>query len=359
MQVSYVINSLATGGAERMLLRQLQYSSRKPTVYILGGPKDLKPEFVEAGASIVDVGSLEDGYLRAVWTLRDHLSAEKPDIVHSHLPNAHIVARPACMLAKIEDVVSTHHNVAQSPAYQSRVGALEKVTRTIDTTEIAVSDAVGRSQKSSTGLTSWEVIHNAIDVEAYHNKVAESDGIQFDSHSPVFLNVGRYVKQKGQETLIKAMPDVVEAYPNAAAVIVGWGSLEAKLKELTREVGVSDNVFVTGKVPAVSDYYSEADIFVMPSLWEGLPIVLLEAMAAGLPVVGTDTIAIPEIVTEDFAKVVSPQSPEQLAEKMISVADGDTEVLGENAFRQARKHFDITRLVEQHETLYERIYYDS
>jgi len=359
MQVSYVINSLATGGAERMLLRQIQYSPREPTVYTLGGAKDLKPEFEEAGSSIVDVGSLEDGYLRAVCTLRDHLSEEDPDIVHSHLPNAHIVARPACMLARIEDIVSTHHNVARSPGYQFRVGTLEKVTRPIDTTEIAVSDAVRRSQKSLVGPESWEVIHNAIDVEAYHNKVAESEGVQFDSHSPVFLNVGRYVEQKGQKTLIKAMSDVVEEFPDAAAVIVGWGSLESELRELTQDVGVSDNVFVTGKVPSVPDYYSGADIFVMSSVWEGFGIVLIEAMAAGLPIVGTDTTAIPEIVTEDFAKVAPPQSPEQLAEKMISVADSDTEVLGENALRQARKHFDITRLVEQHETLYERIYYDS
>lgn len=355
MQVSYVIDSLATGGAERMLLRQIQHSHREPTVYTLGGAKDLKEEYVEAGASIVDVGSLEDGYPQVVRTLRNYLSGEKPDIVHSHLPNAHIVARLAALLARIDDVISTHHNVARSSAYQSRVGILEKLTRPIDTAAIAVSDAV-RQSLESTGLASWEVIHNAIDVEAYHDRVEKSTGIQFDSHSPVFLNVGRYVEAKGQETLIRAMPSVVEQHPDAAAVIVGWGPLENRFKELSRDLGVSDHVFVTGKVPSVADYYFEADIFVLPSLWEGLPIVLTEAMAAGLPVVSTDIKAIQEVVTNDFAKTISPQSPIELAEGMNSIVENDINRLGEIAHKRARENFDISQLVNKHEKLYERIH---
>lgn len=356
MKVSYVINSLATGGAERMLLRQIQHSRREPIIYTLGGAKDLKQEFVEAGASIVDVGSLKDGYPQVVWTLRNCLSSENPDIVHSHLPSAHIVARPASLLARIDDVVSTHHNVTRSPAYQSRVGTLEKATRIIDTTEIAVSDAVRQSQKNRVEFTSWEIIHNAIDVEAYHKRVVESTEVLFDSHSPVFLNVGRYVEQKGQETLIRAMPDVIEKHPDAAAVIVGWGQLESRLKELSRELGVSNHVYVTGKVPSVVDYYSEADVFILPSLWEGCPIVLIEAMAAGLPVVGTDTTAISEILTDEFAKMIPPRSPRELAEGMNSISETDLDLLGKNALQEVKKKFDISQLVQSHEELYKKIH---
>jgi glycosyltransferase involved in cell wall biosynthesis len=351
-QVDFVIDSLATGGAERMLLRQLQHFDREPIVHKLGGPNDLKEEFVAADASIIDIGDLSSGYFQVVNRLRKELLASKPDVVHAHLPNAHVVARPAAKLAGVESVICTHHNVASSNSYRSTVGKLEKYTRFLDDVEVAVSETVRESHKMSFVSENWHVILNSIDVTGYHEKIKNAPRDLYEEYHPVFLNVGRYAPQKGQKDIIKAMPGVLDEFPKAIAVIVGWGELEESLNKLADDLGVTEHVSITGRVDTVYEYYNSADIFVFPSHWEGFGIVLLEAMAAELPTVGSDVGPIPELIDEKFGKTVPPKSPEDLAEDMISLGKLNIEKYGNAAYQNIKNNYSMNSYVDSYEKLY-------
>jgi len=352
MNVSYVIDSLAAGGAENMLLRQIQHSEREPTVYKLGGSNDLEQAFSEAGASVIDIGDLTEGYFNILTRLYHHLNSEAPDILHAHLPTSQVVGRISGTIAGIDHIVSTHHNVRSSDAYQSLSGKLELLTRPLDDVEIAVSKAVRDSHTSAFGDPEWQVVYNAIDVESYRAKISSSDKLDFQEYDPIFLNIGRYVEQKGQVDLIRAMPAVLNEVPDAAVLIVGWGDLHTQLEDLAEEKGVADRVFVTGKVPSVYEYYATADIFVLPSRWEGFGIVLLEAMAGGIPIVSSDVSGISEVVTDEFGTLVPPQSPRELATAMKSMVDSDLEKLGTAALQRAHEKFSIEQMVRQQEAIY-------
>lgn len=355
MNVGHVVSSLGTGGAEAMLLRQIRYSDRNPTVFRLGGSSDLEAEYEAAGATIehLHVDSLVSpaDLNRARSRFREH----DPDVLHAHLPYAMVVARLAGRAAGIDAVVSTHQRAL---AYPRPIRLAERATRALDSHEIAVSTAVLESQSTIFDRPDWSVIPNSIDIRAFHEQVRQAsppDG--FSGTGPVFLNVGRYVPVKGQRYLIAAMRDVVDARPDAEAILVGHGRLREELEELIARFGLEDHVHVTGKVPVdeIHAYYAAADAFAFPSLNEGLPISVLEAMAAKLPVVGTRIPAVEEVVDEETAVLVEPRSASQLADAMLSVADADGEAMGERAYQRARSRFDISRTVAAHERLYERL----
>lgn len=355
MEVGYLVSSLATGGAEAMLLRQVEYADRESTVFRLGGPVDLEPDFERTGTTVVDldVGSVVSptDLRRARATISDY----DFDVLHAHLPSSMVVARVAGRAAGVDTLVSTHH---MSMPYPTGLRAVERATRPLDSHEVAVSRGVRESQSCRFDVPDWSVIYNGIDVADFNRRVRETDARpNRDPDAPVFLNVGRYTPEKGQRHLVEAMASVVTELPDARAVLVGHGPLHGKLLETVEALGLGDSVEVTGKVPVseIHEYYAMADVFVLPSLNEGLPITGLEALAAELPIVGTRVPGVEEVVTDDVGRLVPPRSPRRLAEAMVAVVTADPESMGDRALERARSRFDIQQTVAAYERLYERL----
>src|SRR5205085_5387397 len=135
-------------------------------------------------------------------------------------------------------------------------------------------------------------------------------------------NVGRLSLQKGQRHLIAAMPMLLERVPRAHAVIAGRGDLEEYLRDLSLEFGVADRVHVLGPRRDVPALMHAIDVFVMPSIWEGFGLVLLEAMAAGRPIVASRVATIPEVVADGETGLLVPAGdPLALAEALAALAD--------------------------------------
>jgi glycosyltransferase involved in cell wall biosynthesis len=151
------------------------------------------------------------------------------------------------------------------------------------------------------------------------------------------------------------MPEVLDEFPEAFAVIVGWGELEESLNELADDLGVSEYVSITGRVDTVYEYYNSADVFVFPSYWEGFGIVLLEAMAANLPIVGSDVGPIPELIDEKFGIITRPKVPEKLARAMILMNKLNTKKSGSAAFQHVRNNYTIQSYISKYEELYRRL----
>jgi glycosyltransferase involved in cell wall biosynthesis len=171
-------------------------------------------------------------------------------------------------------------------------------------------------------------------------------------------NVGRLALQKGQRHLILAMPLLLERVPRAHAVIAGGGDLEDYLRDLSVEVGVADRVHVLGPRRDVPALMHAIDVFAMPSIWEGFGLVLLEAMAAGRPVVASRVATIPEVVVDGETGVLVPAGdPVALAEALAGLAHDSERArsFGEAGRERLRTRFSIEKMVGDTELLYREL----
>jgi glycosyltransferase involved in cell wall biosynthesis len=170
--------------------------------------------------------------------------------------------------------------------------------------------------------------------------------------------VGRLALQKGQRHLIAAMPLLLERVPFARLVIAGGGDLEEYLRDLASEAGVADRVHVLGPRKDVSALMHAIDVFAMPSIWEGFGLVLLEAMAAGRPIVASRVATIPEVVVDGETGLLVPAGDSvALADALARLAHDPALArrLGEAGRERLRQHFSIEKMVGDTELLYREL----
>ena len=166
-------------------------------------------------------------------------------------------------------------------------------------------------------------IHNGIDLPATAAPAGRFRAeLGVTAHVPLALSVGRFHEQKDQESLIHAWRMVAGTHPDALLAIVGSGGLEGRLREAAAADGVTHSVRLVGPRATLAEAYVDADVLVLSSRWEGLPYVVLEAMAYGLPVVSTSVDGIPEAVVDGVTGLlVPPEDPVALGvalERLLS-----------------------------------------
>ena len=189
--------------------------------------------------------------------------------------------------------------------------------------------------------------------EAQH-ALLDQLGLQLEQHSPLLVTIGRLDEQKGLCYLLDAMPLVLQGLPNARLIIVGTGELDESLKAQAHSLGIEGQVLFTGLRSDVATFLSIADLFLMPSLWEGLSISMLEAMSAGLPVVATHVGGFPEVMAMSNSPVgiaVPPKDTLALGEAIVKLWQDDA--YRADASKAARvvveDHFSVTKMMNQME----------
>jgi len=363
MNVCHLLNTAARGGAEMLvleLIKRTESTDVSYTVCYAGKKHELVPAFEQAGAEVICLGSRTDQVqFDPTVPIRFLMAArrKKFDILHAHMPYVQLLAQLVGRAGFVGEVISTYHIPKDNHPKASRhiVGK----TQQFDCHSVAVSDGVRASfqtdGESDTRGATWQMIYNGIDITAFNEAVDASPPLgEFDTDGPVFLNIGRYQQQKGQQYLVRAMDRVTDTIPDAHAIIVGYGPEKTALRELVNELGLNESVTITGEVPSVKPYYARSDVFVFSSLFEGLPITGIEAMAAELPIVGTNVPGVEEVVDEPEAGLlVPPRSPATLADAMIEVvSERDCEQMGQRGFKRATRQFDIDQTVAAYLDLY-------
>tara|TARA_B100001123_G_scaffold162785_1_gene187621 strand:+ start:8567 stop:9100 length:534 start_codon:yes stop_codon:yes gene_type:complete len=167
--------------------------------------------------------------------------------------------------------------------------------------------------------------------------------------------VANFFPIKGHRYLIRAIPQVVRVYPRVRFVLAGDGESRASAELLAKQLGVADRVTFTGEIRDSLELMKRSDLVVVPSISEGLPITLIEAMALGRAVVATDVGGIPEVVEDGVtARIVPPRNPAALAGAMLELlkAPQRSRRLGEAGQAVARQRFSANRMVGMTEELY-------
>jgi glycosyltransferase involved in cell wall biosynthesis len=257
--------------------------------------------------------------------------------------------------------IATEHSM---PSIKSRLQrgidrALAKVTTKIVSVSSAVRDAhIAHEQLDPDKCA---VIYNGIDRwdwsdtarREFEDDFRRRCGIPADA--PLCIVVGRLEPPKGHDTLLQAVPFILKHLPDARFLLVGDGSLQATLEAQADRLGIRDAIVMLGARTDVRQLLSISDVAINPSHREGFSIAVLEAMAAGLPVVATDVGGNAEaVVSGESGIVVPPGEPEQLAEAVCAILDDRTYAarLGAMASRRFNEHFTLDQMIGSHELLY-------
>jgi glycosyltransferase involved in cell wall biosynthesis len=368
IRVLQLITSLDRGGAENHLLALLSNADRQAFAIetaVLAGEGELVPVFRQAGLGVHLLKARNRFDPLALRRLVALLRDGQYDILHSHLFRADIYAGLA--VAQLGEqrplLVSTRHNDDRF-FLNPFVGLVHYLISARQDLIIAISDHIARF------TVARGVRHPARVRRVYHGieppltRELERDGQRIRKELGIgpdaFLvgNVGRLALQKGQRHLIAAMPLLLERVPRAHAVIAGGGDLEKFLRDLAQELGVSERVHVLGPRKDVPALMHAMDVFAMPSIWEGFGLVLLEAMAAGRPIVASAVATIPEVVVDGETGLLVPSGdPLALAEALARLAEEPAlaRKLGEAGRERLRRHFSLEKMVGDTELLYREL----
>ncbi len=357
----FVINSLGAGGAERSLadiLPHLPERGVRPVVVCLAS-RDVgfEEEVRETGTEVVILPG--KGLPGHIWQMRRIIKRESPALVYTALFDADLVGRIAAAATGVP-VLTNLTNVAYDPARYAdpNVNARKlRVLRYLDgwtarhlTTHFhAVSEAVKESTVEHLGVDPDDVTvvyrgrsrgRLGVPDEGRRSRVRASLGIRPDT--PVLITVGRREYQKGQRYLIDAVPPLLELFPDLVVLVVGReGHASAALNDLVEKLDLGGAVRFLGHRSDVGDLLTASDIFVFPSVYEGLGGACLEALAMGLPLVVSDIAALREVVTNgDNGMLVPPADP-------VALGDAAAVLLADPELRRRYGHRSMAVFAER------------
>ncbi len=230
----------------------------------------------------------------------------QPDIVHTHLLHADLFGIPAARLARVPGVVSTKHN--DDPFRRGVVGRADAALARLADRVIVISDHLGRFYRDVEGISAGKLtrIHYGLDADGVPvdgSAVRREFGI---GEAPLAGVVARLEEQKGHRDLLEAFVRVRAEIPGARLLLAGSGPQDAALRAQAAALGLGDAVIFAGFRDDVDQVMAALDLVVLPSLWEGFGLVLLEAMRAGRAIVATSVSAIPEIVADGQTGLLVP-----------------------------------------------------
>jgi glycosyltransferase involved in cell wall biosynthesis len=359
--VAQVIDDLTQGGAQT-LVRNL-VARAPPTVehhvFALGSDDTLRADFQSVAASVTVCNGAFRFDPRALARLLRGLASSDADVVHTHLPYAQAFGRLCGVLARVGPVVSTYHDVPQSFCPDPHMLAVEVATRPLDTATVGVSGGVVTEFERGLYLGRFGdmiPIPNGVDVSGIRDRVATADGDTVRSSLGVadetlVLNVGRLARKKRQVDLVAATRQLRDRNEAVHLVLVGSGDEERAIRQRVSAEGIEDAVTVTGRVPAVEPYYAAADVYAHAALYEGFGLTIVEAMAAGLPVVATDVPGARDVLG-DAGPLVPPESPADLAHALATCLDSERRSTLAKRSRARAVQFDIARTERAYRGLY-------
>jgi glycosyltransferase involved in cell wall biosynthesis len=367
LTVAYVTNAQVRGGAEEhvlTLLRGLDRERFRPLLVCTPEAAARLEDDVPADVETVRLGlrrPRDVGPALRLWRL---LRARRVDVLHAHQFYSSLFAAPVARLARVPVVVETPHVREQwrQGWLKSRYVVDRLAGRFVDH-YIAVSEANARYLIDEKRLPRAKVtvIANGCDVDRFDPTRRPPPGLRgslgFGADDPVLLAIGRLEAQKGHAVLLDALAIVRRRFPGVRLVCLGEGSLHGALEAQAEAAGLQSAVRFVGFRAPVDDWLALADLTVLSSFYEGLPLAAIESLAAGRAVVATAVDGTPEVVVhERTGLTVPPGDPVRLAEALCrALADAPwRQALGRAGRAWVRERFRQDRQVRQTEQFYLR-----
>ncbi|AVX20450.1 Glycosyltransferase involved in cell wall bisynthesis [Carboxydocella sporoproducens DSM 16521] len=365
-RILYVVRPVAGGMAEH--IRSLIQGLDTKWEIVLAGPPQLKIE----GKTITYLPLKISASLNpwadwpAVYQLRRYLQEKKFDLIHAHGAKAGLISRLAAMGSKTP-VLITAHNLILAGSVKGWKGMVYKVLERVlagrTTAYIAVSRAIARElEQLGARREQIHIIYNGIDTSFFSrfpftpSQARAALGIS--QEAKIIGSVARFAPQKGLNYFVEMAELMAREREDLLFLLVGDGPLKPQLEEQVKISGLSKRFVFTGHVEDIRPYLRAIDVFVLPSLSEGMGISLLEAAAAGLPMVATNAGGIPEVITDGREGWLVPVADSRaLAAKVGWVLDNLNlaQQIALAAKQKIETQFSLAGMIKATESVYQKI----
>ena len=359
----FVISGLERGGAENQLVaiaNGLAGRGWRVTVlsYLPFSKDSLRSELRELDVTVLTLKTAGSplkftGLLRAAKEVR----RQRPDVLVGFMFHGMMTARLPRRLFGVRALVSSVRNERDSPFRERLLGLTDGMTDAVTVQSQQVADDLCR--RGVTAASRVRVIPNSVKLE---NFTADGDreemrrelGVLRDDF--LWLAAGRLAPAKDYPTMLNAFADLCRRRPEATLAIAGDGPLRSEVEQLVRRVGLGERVRMLGLRSDVPRLLQASDALVLSSAWEGMPVVVLEAMASRRPIVATSVASLPELLEDGVSGLlVPPGEPGALACAMAKLMDAGPEARGtmaDRAFDRVHTNYSEEAVLDQWENLF-------
>jgi glycosyltransferase involved in cell wall biosynthesis len=374
IRVLFIIGTLDVGGSETQLAElaaRLDRASFEVTVCVMKTGGALAAPLAARGVRVETLGftsarqvpwrqrprAVFDAW-RGIVRLWRLLRRERPDVVHGFLVPAYLLATFVGRLAGIRTIVSSRRSLGLFKEKKTVYLFFERIADRMTDLFIANSEAVRADtlRREPVSPSQIIVIHNGLDFERLDLAAPAAD-LPSDSRPRVIV-VSNLIRYKGHEFFLRAWRDVVRRVPGATALLAGDGPMRGMLESMCRELGIEQTVTFLGVRSDVPSLLAASDLYVHPSLQEGYSNALLEAMAAGLPVIATAVGGNVEAVEDGVTGCLVPaEDAAALAAAMIRLLSekSGAKAIGSRARAAVRARHGLADGVRSYEAVYRRL----
>ena len=372
IKVIWLIDGLGYGGAEQLmatLLNSFDKSRFEMRVCVLQERKsNIIPEKLKQLGIPVDFVSIKR--LRNplnIFRIITYLRKYEPNIVHTQLEFSDTLGNSAAKFLGIPSV-STLHTI-ETPTVGTRTYWRQQirwfVLRNFCTRIITVSEKTREHYIQLTKIPATKIVtmYNGIDLEKFRvldssisNKIRSS--LEIPNKSSVICTIAVLRELKGIQFMIEALPAILERIPNVFYLVIGDGDYVQQLKSLVVKQDIEERVVFVGHRTDIPELLASSDVFVLPTLGDALPTVLIEALAAEKPIIASNVGGVPEIITNEVTGIlVPPADTKMLATACLRVLQNKSlaKNLAENGYQTVKQKFDVDTQVNQLSTLYQQL----
>lgn len=329
IRVACVAGGLTTGGVESVIYNYVSHMVREnyEWFYISYDTPDIEVQqkFEKLGFQVYSVTKKKDHFFKSCKEVLHILKENKIEIVHSHMTLMCFVTNILGRMAGARSCIS-HSHLAQHPAGIKRMvyflfKCLSKWTATdyFACGYEAGCYLFGKKMMEQKRVT---ILNNALDYERFclqpqkREKIRAQYGLE---NLHILGHIGRFTEQKNHEFLLKIFAAYHKKDADSRLVLIGNGPLMEQTEKLAKELGIYEKILFVGVTQAVAEWYMALDVFVFPSLYEGLSVAALEAQISGLPVISSDTVAAETALSEEMQFLSLHAEPDEWAERIQSV----------------------------------------
>ncbi len=363
LSVVHVVLSLQTGGLERVvtdLVGEERALGQRVAVVTLSDRGELASTVEAAGVPVICAHKPAGLRFKTTQDLAAIFGKLRPDVVHTHQIGALFYAGPAARRAGVPLVVHTEHGKHYDrfrTRWLGRLASRHAARVFCVSQDLASHMLLHRVVQPSKVL----VVVNGIDTNRFNrqgegSKLRQTLGVPCDA--PVVGTIGRLTEVKRQDSLIRAFVAVRQRVPEAHLLIVGDGPLMAELRGLAAELGVEQAVHFPGYQPQPERYLQVMDVFALSSRSEGMPLVLLEAGAMGLPVVAMRVGGVPEVIVQGHTGLLVAPGDEAALATALSELLADVPLaqrMGTAARERVLSTFSLSRMAGEYQQQYQEL----
>lgn len=361
IRLMQITHDLDIGGLQQVVVNLCRYIDRnrfQVSVLCLRGHGEFVPEIEKMGIPVFFLPQKKETDYFIFLKVAQLLRREKIDVIHTHNTQPFVDGTLASFMSGVKKIVHTDH--ARAFPDKRRYMVAEWIMSHFAYKVVGVSDHTTANLREFEKISSEKLltIQNGISKEKYSvciDKAKKRKELGLLKEGVLIGIIARLSEEKGITYLLQAMPKISACIPGVALIVAGKGDFEMQLKEEACMLGINDKVYFMGPRSDVPELLKVLDLCVLPSLREGVPMVILEAMAAECPVLATHVGGIPSVITHgENGSLVAPKEPELIAKEAIRLLQDETTsgLYRKNGKRDYEMHYSAKLMTDKYEKIY-------